>query len=197
MQPFIKTTSTVIPLPIKDIDTDMIIPAQYLTQTGMDGYGDHLFERLRQNDSDFPLNKDEYKASNILVASSNFGCGSSREHAVWALKAWGIKVVIASSFADIFFSNSGKNGLVTVILEEEVVEDILAKSQAGKYELEVNLATQTVKTPEGKIHHFKYDPFRRDCILDGLDDLDYILQKSEEINNWDKKRSKEVFVRGL
>lgn len=164
MQQFTQTKSQPIPLQLSDVDTDMIIPAQYLTSTERKGYGAHLFERL-----DIDLHT--YKGREILVAKDNFGCGSSREHAVWAIIDYGIKVVIASSLADIFFNNSMKNGLVLVKLPEATIKEILQQE-----ELEVNLETQEVTLPSGEKHPFEFDPFRKDCILKGHDELDYLLE---------------------
>ena len=124
MQAFTQITSSVIPLPLKDVDTDMIIPAQYLTLTSKSGYGDHLFSRLREQDQDFVFNQACYQDAEILLSGENFGCGSSREHAVWALLQHGIKVVIAESFSDIFFNNSAKNGLLLVALAKSAIDDL-------------------------------------------------------------------------
>ncbi|MCL4143012.1 UNVERIFIED_CONTAM: hypothetical protein GTU68_040436, partial [Idotea baltica] len=122
MQEFKNLSSNVIPLPIVNIDTDMIIPANFMTSTSRDGYAKNVFRRLRDQDENFPFNLDKYKDASIIVSGDNFGCGSSREHAVWALVGWGIKVIIAPSFADIFASNSGKNGLVLVTLSKNIID---------------------------------------------------------------------------
>ncbi len=181
MQSFTRLSSPVIPLPLKDIDTDLIIPAQYLTSTSRSGYGENLFRRLRDSDPNFPLNLPQYKGAQILVTDNNFGCGSSREHAVWALLGAGIKVVICKSFADIFFANSAKNGLLLVSLTPQTVDTILAKAQRGSFSLSVDLEKQTV-SGEGIDERFSYDPFRRHCLLNGLDDLDYLLSHQAEIS---------------
>jgi 3-isopropylmalate/(R)-2-methylmalate dehydratase small subunit len=165
---------------MKDVDTDLIIPAQFLTSISRDGYGQNLFRRLRDNDPNFPFNLPQYSDAQILVAQSNFGCGSSREHAVWALQGAGIKVVIASSFADIFFNNSAKNGLVLVQLTQSEVEAILSQAAAGECTLTVDLEKQTVTAKNGE-YKFDFDSFRRHCILNGLDDIDYILSFQNEI----------------
>lgn len=179
MEAFKPVTSKVTPLPIADVDTDMIIPAAYLTSTSREGYGENCFRRLRDENPDFPLNNSKYEGNEILIAHSNFGCGSSREHAVWALMAYGFKVIIAPNFADIFKANSGKNGLLLIELPEEIVENLLKTEE----EITVDLATQTLTTPEESIS-FDVDPFRKECILKGHDDLDYLLSHIEDIEAW-------------
>ncbi len=195
MQKFTYFNSQVIPLPIKDIDTDMIIPAQYLTRTDSNGFGEFLFQRLREDDPSFPLNLNQYKEAKIIAARDNFGCGSSREHAVWALKDWGIRVVIAPSFADIFSSNSGKNGLVLVKLPVNIVEKIIIESTKSDYKLEVNLERQEVILPNNSVHKFSFDPFRKECIINGFDDLQYILATDKEITDWNKNRNQNIFYK--
>ena len=186
MQKFTTLTSTVIPLPFEDIDTDMIIPAQHLTKTNKDGYGQFLFERLRQGDPNFPLNLQKYQDSKIILAKQNFGCGSSREHAVWSLLDWGIQVVIAPSFADIFTSNSSKNGLLNVVLPAKIIQKILDKPTVQT--LQVDLSKQKVfwlQEDKSKASYpFDYDQFRKFCILKGQDDSDYILNYEAEIQDW-------------
>lgn len=162
---------------IKDVDTDMIIPAQYLTSISRDGFGENLFVRLRATYPDFYMNREEFRSARILVSDSNFGCGSSREHAVWALLGGGIRVVIAPSFADIFTSNSGKNGLLLVALEPEVVRGLLERSAGGDLELTVSLEEQVVSTRDGERWSFSYDPFLRYCLMNGLDDMDYLRSR--------------------
>ena len=179
MTPFQTTTSRITPIAIKDIDTDMIIPAQYLTQTDTTGFGQHLFERLRSNDPSFALNQDKYKNNTILVARDNFGCGSSREHAVWALLQYGFQVVIAPSFSDIFSNNAPKNGLLLIRLPEQIVEDLLV----FEGEVIVDLQSQTVVFGNQE-HNFEFDQFRKECILNGYDDLDYLLSYTQEIDDW-------------
>jgi 3-isopropylmalate/(R)-2-methylmalate dehydratase small subunit len=197
MQPFKKIISQVVPIPLNDIDTDMIIPAQYLTSISKEGYGENCFRRLRDEDKNFPLNQDDYKNSKILVAQHNFGCGSSREHAVWALMGWGFRVVIAVSFADIFKSNSGKNGMVLVELPEEVVMEIVNASESGEYQVSVDLESQVLTLPDGASHKFPYDQFRKSCILKGYDDLDYLMSRKKKIENFQKKREENLFYSTL
>jgi len=194
MKAFSSITSTVIPLYRKDIDTDMIIPAQFLTSTGKGGYGANIFRRFRDKEADFPFNQEKYQDSQILVAGDNFGCGSSREHAVWALLERGIRVIIAPSFADIFQSNSAKNGLVLVALPEDVVQEIVTHAQAeNPYQIEVDLKNQSITLADGSIHEFFFDPFRKECILKGLDDFDYLIESMPEIEQWQKKREEQLF----
>lgn len=184
MDKFISITSKVVPLPMADVDTDLIIPAQFLTSISRDGYGQNLFRRLRDNDPNFPFNQERFKNAEILVASNNFGCGSSREHAVWALTGAGIKVVIAPSFADIFSSNSAKNGLVLVTLPEAQVDRLIAEAQAGEFQVTISLEEQTVTLPSGEKFEFQFDQFRKHCILNGLDDIDYIMSFKEKVEEF-------------
>jgi len=193
MNKFVKLNSTVIPLDMNDVDTDMLIPAQYLTRTSQDGFGQFLFQRLRENDKNFPLNQEKYQKAEILVAKQNFGCGSSREHAVWAILDWGIKVIIATSFADIFFSNSAKNGLVLIKLEEQKITEILQKATNSDYKITVDLENQNLVLPDQTEYSFDFDPFRKECILNGFTDLDYILANQKEIENFEQKRLENTF----
>lgn len=195
MEKFTTLKSKVVPLPLKDVDTDMIIPAQFLTSISREGFGENLFRRLRDQDPNFCLNQERYKGARILVADENFACGSSREHAVWALTGAGFKVVIAKSFADIFFSNSAKNGLLLIELPADVVDSLLAQAQASDVELEVDLEGQKVRLKDGSEHRFNYDAFRKHCLLNGLEDLDYLLSKKEEVEKFRKKQEKIRFYR--
>jgi len=183
MKKFSTLTSKVMPIPIKDIDTDMIIPAQYLTSIHREGYGQHLFARLKSMDSNFPSNQACYVDAEIMLADSNFGCGSSREHAVWALQQAGFKVIIAASFSDIFFNNGTKNGLLLIRLPEEVIQKLF---NATPEQLTVALDNQTVTTPSGECYSFDYDPFRKHCLLECQDDLDYLLAHKREIAHYEK-----------
>ena len=193
MKKLTKFTAKVIPLPMKNIDTDLIIPAQFMTSVSRDGYGENLFRRLRDNDPNFVFNQDKFKGSEILVADENFGSGSSREHAVWAILGAGIKCVIAKSFADIFFNNSAKNGLLLITLKEAEVEALQQSAASGEYRIEVDLENEEINLPEGKKLKFNYDPFRKHCLLNGLDDIDYLLSHREDIDAFRKKRSEYDF----
>ncbi|MDF2379448.1 MAG: 3-isopropylmalate dehydratase small subunit [Candidatus Gracilibacteria bacterium] len=197
MQSFQTLSSQVLPLNIKDIDTDMIIPAQFLTQTGEGGYGEHVFQRLRL-DKNFPMNNQKYTGAQIIVAQDNFGCGSSREHAVWALLQYGIQVVIAPSFSDIFYSNSGKNGLVLITLEDQLIQSFIDTAEKNEeYILSIDLEEQTVITQEKNTHSFDFDPFRKECILKGHNDLEYLTDHMSEINQWQKNREENLYYSTL
>lgn len=188
MQEIIK--SKIVPLPRADIDTDLIIPADFLTTTDKKGLGQHVFARLKIMEPDFPFNSEKYKGAQILVTKKNFGCGSSREHAAWALRDWGIEVVIAPSFADIFFNNAMKNGILPIILDEKNVNEIFA---AGDCEIEINVAAQKVILPNGEVVNFQIDSYRKECLLKGMDDLDYLLSQMSEIESFDKRHAKNIF----
>lgn len=181
MNKFSQLTSRVIPLLLKDVDTDLIIPAQFLTSISADGYGANVFRRLRDTDPSFPLNRPEFHNASILVADDNFGCGSSREHAVWALLDAGIQSVICKSFADIFYNNSLKNGLLPVVLPPTHVDHILLQSATGNYSLTVDLDAQEVRCPDRPPMHFEFDPFRKHCLLNGLDDVQYIQSHADKL----------------
>lgn len=191
MEPFKKITSVVSPLDRVNVDTDAIIPKQFLKRIERTGFGQFLFFEWRfdeqgNDNPNFELNKPQYKGSNILVARDNFGCGSSREHAPWALMDYGFKVIIAPSFADIFFNNCFKNGILPIKLSEEVVDQIF-KNTAAKvgYELTVNLEENTISDSEGWSVPFEVDSYRRHCLLNGLDDIGITLMKEDAIANFE------------
>ena len=187
MQPFQTLTGTAVPLRMENVDTDQIIPAKYLTAVTKEGMGQGLFSWIRYNadgspKADFVINKPEFAGAEILLAGRNFGSGSSREHAVWALTDFGFRCVITPGFADIFYNNSLKNGLLPVALPEEVVNmlwDLV--EEEPQTQITVNLEQQTVTLPDGQTHRFEIDPFRRLCLLNGVDDLGYIMSKEEAI----------------
>jgi 3-isopropylmalate/(R)-2-methylmalate dehydratase small subunit len=191
MEKFKTITSKVIPLPMKDVDTDLIIPAQFMTSISRDGYAQNVFRRLRDKDPQFPFNLEKYKDARIMATDDNFGCGSSREHAVWALCGAGIRVIIGKSFADIFSSNAAKNGLLLVILPAMVVDRLLADAKNEEYTVTVDLEKQLVTFPDGESVAFAYEAFRRHCLLNGLDDIDYIRTFGDEIEQFRKKQEKE------
>ena len=186
MAQFTSLTSRMLPLPVNDIDTDQIIPAQFLKVTDKNGLADALFFNWRYNDdrtpkADFIINQPESKGAQILLAGDNFGCGSSREHAPWALTAYGFRAVISTSFADIFRSNSLKNGLIPIIVDEETHKLLFdLAEEAPRAELTVDLATQTVSFPGGSFT-FPIDAFNKTCLLNGVDELGYILGFEKEI----------------
>jgi 3-isopropylmalate/(R)-2-methylmalate dehydratase small subunit len=204
MTPFRTLTSTLAPLDRSNVDTDQIIPKQFLKRIERTGYGEFLFfdwRRIQDGpnagapDSTFVLNDPRYKGSEILVAGKNFGCGSSREHAAWALSDFGFRCVIAPSFADIFFSNAGKNGIVLVKLPEEQVHSLLERSAADPtYKLRVSLEDQTVTDDSGFSANFEIDPFRKYCLMEGLDDIGLTMRHESELYTFEQKHNAEFWV---
>ena len=191
MEKFNKLTSHLIPLADKDVDTDQIIPARFLTVIDKKGLGDHLFEDWRKLPDGSPnpvfvLNKPEVKGAQILLAGSNFGCGSSREHAPWALLDWGVRAVISTSFADIFLNNSLKNGLLPVIVDTEVHTELFGLVDRDPHtEVTIDLASQTVSLGNGHVASFPMDPFAKLSLLEGVDQLGYLLSKEEKISAYE------------
>ena len=186
----------VAPLDRANVDTDLIIPKQFLKSIKRTGFGDNLFDELRYLDEGYPgqdnskrpintefvLNQPRYQGASILISRANFGCGSSREHAPWALDEYGFRAIIAPSFADIFYNNSFKNGLLPIVLKEEEVDELFQQAEATEgYQLTVDLAAQTVTRPDGKQYGFEVDAFRKHCLLNGLDDIGLTLQDAEAI----------------
>ena len=207
MEKFQKITGLVVPLDRANVDTDAIIPKQYLKSIKRTGFGPNLFDDWRYLDPgepgmdhgrrrinpDFVLNQARYQGASILLARDNFGCGSSREHAPWALLDYGIRVVIAPSFADIFYSNCLKNGLLPITLKPEEVDHLFAETLASpSYRLDVDLAAQTVTTPGGEVYTFDIDAFRKHCLLNGLDEIGLTLQHVDEIRAYEARRRKEA-----
>jgi 3-isopropylmalate/(R)-2-methylmalate dehydratase small subunit len=192
MAQFTTLTSRVIPLPINDIDTDQIIPARFLKATDKNGMGDNLFADWRYNSnglpkSDFVLNKSESQGAQILLAGDNFGCGSSREHAPWALTSYGFRAVISTSFADIFRSNSLKNGLIPIIVDDETHKMLFdLVEEVPNVELKVDLESQTLSFPNGSVT-FPIDPFNKACLLNGTDELGYIMGFEKEIAAFEQR----------
>lgn len=186
-----KISGKCIPLEMNDVDTDLIIPAQYLTSVTRKGYGENLFKRLRENAPDFIFNNPKYTDANILITQENFGCGSSREHAVWALQEYGIQAVLASSFADIFSGNSLKNRLILIKLDKEKINKIISHSKKENYYLNINLKENEIYSSNKEIFSFEMDPFQKSCFINGFDEIDYLLSfrqkiekfKQEQINN--------------
>jgi 3-isopropylmalate/(R)-2-methylmalate dehydratase small subunit len=186
-EPFTTLTSTVIPLPYNDVDTDQIIPAVYLKVTNRDGLAEGCFSRWRYEadgtpKADFPLNMPEYEGAQILLAGDNFGTGSSREHAPWALMGNGIRAVISTSFADIFRNNSLKNGLLPVAVDDQTQRQLfsLAAEEPG-LQLTIDLSQQTLQLPDGRQVTFPIDPFSKTCLLEGVDQLGYLLKQAPKI----------------
>jgi 3-isopropylmalate/(R)-2-methylmalate dehydratase small subunit len=202
MEKFVRKEGLVAPMDRANVDTDAIIPKQFLKSIQRTGFGPNLFDEWRyldrgEPDSDnsgrplnpeFVLNRPRYKGATVLLARENFGCGSSREHAPWALLQHGFQAVIAPSFADIFFTNSLKNGLVLIRLDAKIVDQLFAETQANEgYRLAVDLEQQTVTTPGGESFRFEMDPFRKHCILNGLDDIGLTLDHAGEIKAFEAK----------
>ena len=204
MTPINIITSTAAPLPLPNIDTDQIIPKQFLKRIERTGYGEFLFFDWRYDldtpdhvseRKDFVLNKPEYKGAEILIAEKNFGCGSSREHAAWAINQYGFRVVIAPSFADIFFSNAGKNGIILCRLTEDEVATLLDRcTKDPKHTLTINLEAQTVTDEQGFNAHFDIDPFRKHCLLNGLDDIGLTLLHEAELDSYEAKHNEEFWL---
>jgi 3-isopropylmalate/(R)-2-methylmalate dehydratase small subunit len=193
MEKFEKFSGIAAPMPLVNIDTDMIIPKQFLKTIKRSGLGVNAFAEMRYKSDgseveDFVLNKQAYRDSSILVAGDNFGCGSSREHAPWALSDFGIKVVVSTSFADIFFNNCFKNGMLPIILPADQVEILMNDSEKGSNaRIEVDLEAQTIISSDGKVFSFEVDPFKKHCLLNGLDDIGLTMKKSSSIDAFEKK----------
>jgi 3-isopropylmalate/(R)-2-methylmalate dehydratase small subunit len=191
MEKFTKISGIAAPMPMINIDTDMIIPKQFLKTIKRSGLGVNLFDEMRYGDDgqelpDFVLNKPAYREAEILVAGDNFGCGSSREHAPWAIKDFGIRCVIAPSFADIFYNNCFKNGILPIALPQEQVDLLMAEAQKGaNARIEVDLEAQTVTTSEGDAIAFEVDAFKKHCLLEGLDDIGLTMEKVSSIDTFE------------
>ena len=194
MKKFDNLTAVAAPLPLINVDTDMIIPARFLKTIKRTGLGKSLFFTLRYDEDgvereDFVLNKTAYKDAKILVTGNNFGCGSSREHAPWALDDFGIRCVIAPDFADIFYNNSFKNGILLIKLPQSDVDKLLEDAERGaNATLTVDLENQEIKRPDGDLITFDIDPFKKHCLLNGLDDIGLSLEKEEKISAFELKQ---------
>ncbi|WP_345900163.1 3-isopropylmalate dehydratase small subunit [Martelella sp. UBA3392] len=197
MEKFVKLTGVAAPLPVVNIDTDMIIPKDYLKTIKRTGLGAGLFAEARFNQDgsenpDFVLNKPAYREAKILVAGDNFGCGSSREHAPWALADFGIRCVISTSFADIFYNNCFKNGILPIIVSPEELEKLMDDAERGSNAvLTVDLENQEITGPDGGSIKFELDAFKRHCLLNGLDDISLTLEKSANIASYESKLATE------
>ncbi len=191
MDKFTTLTGIAAPMPLVNIDTDMIIPKQFLKTIHRSGLGKNLFDEMRFNQdgtevADFILNQPAYRESQIIIAGDNFGCGSSREHAPWALLDYGIRCVISTSFADIFYNNCFKNGILPIVMPPEVVEALMEDARKGaNARMTVDLEAMTVTTSDGQSFSFELDPFKRHCLLNGLDDIGQTLQKSSAIDAYE------------
>lgn len=197
MEKFKKVDGVAAPLPILNVDTDMIIPKQFLKTIKRTGLGKNLFDEMRFTKEgaeipDFVLNKPQYRNAEILVAGDNFGCGSSREHAPWAIADFGIKVIISTSFADIFYNNCFKNGILPIKLSQADVDKLMDDAERGaNATVSVDLETQEIKGPDGGTIKFDVDAFRKHCLMEGLDDVGLTLQKEEKITSFEKTRATE------
>ena len=201
MNPFRTLTALAAPLDRTNVDTDQIIPKQFLKRIERTGYGEFLFFDWRRTatgelDPNFALNEPRYKGAQILIAGKNFACGSSREHAAWALSDFGFRVVIAPTFADIFFSNAGKNGIVLARLSEEQVAQLLNNAKAiPNYQLTVSLEAQTVTDNQGFSAKFEMDPFRKFCLLEGLDDIGLTLRHAAALDAFETKHDQATWLK--
>ena len=193
MEKFEKISGIAAPLPLINIDTDMIIPKQFLKTIKRSGLGVNLFDEMRYDDNgdeipDFVLNKPAYRSSEIIVAGDNFGCGSSREHAPWAIKDFGIRCVIAPAFADIFYNNCFKNGILPIALPQDQVDVLMKDAEKGaNARMEVDLVSQQISTSDGAVFSFEVDEFKKRCLLEGLDDIGQTFQKVAAIDNFEAK----------
>jgi 3-isopropylmalate/(R)-2-methylmalate dehydratase small subunit len=201
MEPFRTLTSIAAPLDRANVDTDQIIPKQFLKRIERTGYGEFLFFDWRRTpngdpNQEFELNDPRFKGAQILIAGKNFACGSSREHAAWALSDYGFRAVIAPTFADIFFSNAGKNGIVLVRLPEEQVGQLLANAKSiPNYQLTVSLEAQTVTDAHGFHATFEVDPFRKFCLLEGLDDIGLTLRHEAALDTYESKHDEAIWLK--
>lgn len=207
MEKFTVLKAIVAPLDRSNVDTDAIIPKQFLKSIKRSGFGVNLFDEWRYLDNgepgmdnsvrplnkDFVLNQSRYKGARILLARKNFGCGSSREHAPWALEDYGFRAIIAPSYADIFFNNCFKNGIIPIALDEGIVDRLFAEVESEEgYALQVDLEAQTVTTPSGEVIRFDVDPFRKYCLINGLDDIGLTLQHVDDIKAYEKKQAQKT-----
>jgi 3-isopropylmalate/(R)-2-methylmalate dehydratase small subunit len=195
MEKFEKLSGVAAPMPLVNIDTDMIIPKVFLKTIKRSGLGVNLFDEMRYDregneKTEFVLNKAQYREAKILVAGDNFGCGSSREHAPWAIADFGIKCVISTSFADIFFNNCFKNGILPVVLPQDQVKVLMSDAEKGANSIiEVDLEKQTIALSDGEVFTFDVDPFKKHCLLNGLDDISLTMEKETDITAYEAKAS--------
>ena len=193
MKKFETFSGIAAPMPLVNIDTDMIIPKVFLKSIQRTGFGKNLFDEMRYNRDgteipDFVLNKPQYRNAQILIAGDNFGCGSSREHAPWALEDFGIKVIVSTAFADIFFNNSFKNGMLPIVLPQEQVDILMADAEKGENaRMSVDLEAQEITTSDGEVIKFEVDAFKKHCLLNGLDDIGLTMEKEASIDAYEAK----------
>ena len=197
MEKFEKLAGVAAPMPLVNIDTDMIIPKVFLKTIKRSGLGVNLFDEMRYDREgnekpDFVLNKPQYRDAKILVAGDNFGCGSSREHAPWAIADFGIKCVISTSFADIFYNNCFKNGILPVVLTEDEVDTLMKDAEKGANSIiEVDLENQTIVSSDGEVFRFDVDPFKKHCLLNGLEDISLTMEEENHITAYECKASQQ------
>jgi 3-isopropylmalate/(R)-2-methylmalate dehydratase small subunit len=193
MEKFTELTGVAAPLPMINVDTDMIIPKQFLKTIKRTGLGINLFQEMRydaegRENPDFVLNKPAYRKAEVLVAGANFGCGSSREHAPWALMDFGIRCVIAPSFADIFYNNAAKNGILLITLPQAEIDKLMEDASRGaNARLTIDLPNQEIRRPDGEVIHFDIDPFKKKCLIEGLDDIGLTLNKKDAIDTFEQR----------
>jgi len=193
LTPFTRLTAVAAPLDIVNVDTDRIVPARFLREPRSAGYENYLFRDLRDADPDFVLDRPEYRGAQILVAAENFGCGSSREGAVWALAGSGLRAWIAPSFGDIFFENSFKNGVLAIVLPIERVAAIRAQlTQQPGAKITIDLPSQALTLPDGTTERFDVDPFRKECLLEGIDEIDLTLRHEAAIAAYEARQREET-----
>jgi len=197
MEKFTKLRGVAAPFNMINIDTDKILPKQFLKTIKRSGLGKHLFTELRYTDDgsenpDFVLNKPSYRDSNIIVAGDNFGCGSSREHAPWALLDYGIKCIISTSFADIFYNNCFKNGILPIVVTKGQLHQLMEDAENGANSVfDIDLESQEITRPDGEKVYFEIDEFRKHCLINGLDDIGLTMEKEKNIDNFEKRRAAE------
>ena len=195
MQKFDKLTGVAAPLPQINVDTDMIIPKQFLKTIKRSGLGKNLFDEMRftpegKEKPDFVLNKPAYRNAQILVTGENFGCGSSREHAPWALLDFGIRCIIATSYADIFYNNCFKNGILPIMLPQADVDRLMADAERGANAVvSIDLAAQEIRGPDGGVVKFEIDPYRKQCLIEGLDDIGLTMKQDDSIEQFEEERA--------
>jgi 3-isopropylmalate/(R)-2-methylmalate dehydratase small subunit len=193
MEPFITLTAVAVPLDLVNVDTDRIVPARFLRQPRSAGYQNFLFHDLRERDPGFVLDRPEYRGARILVAAANFGCGSSREAAVWALAGFGFRAWIAPSFGDIFFENSFKNGVLAITLPNERVAAIREQlNQRPGMEMAIDLPSQTLRLPDGSIERFDVDPLHKACLLEGIDEIDLTVRYERQVADFEQRQTLET-----
>ncbi|APJ04300.1 3-isopropylmalate dehydratase small subunit [Silvanigrella aquatica] len=194
MNKITKICGKCIPLEMNDVDTDLIIPAQYLTSTSQKGYGENLFKRLKDQSPEFVFNQHKYLGASILITKENFGCGSSREHAVWALQEYGIQAIIASSFADIFSGNSLKNRLILIQMDKEIINKLILNSKKNDYFLDIHIVHNKIYSSLDEDFSFEMDNYQKSCFINGFDEFDYLLSFRNKIEEFKQQQIKDNII---